>query len=597
MEKTNILIKGMHCSSCEILVEDELLVIPGVKSAKVNFREGCAEVCHDGKLDHAGVSKAIGKAGYSIGKDIKPFFSKNVEDYKIFGIAACSVFIIWYLLTNYNVFNLASTVSNNYSSLPIVFLVGLTAGVSTCMALVGGLVLGASARFAEMFPRATGIQKFTPHLFFNIGRIVTFFILGGIIGMAGSIFQLSTSVLGILTVVIGLVMLSLGVQLIDLFPKLSAIKITMPKVISRTLGIKSNSEKEYSHKNSMVLGGLTFFLPCGFTQAMQLFAMSSGNFWTGSLTMGIFALGTAPGLLGIGGLTSVVKGAFANVFFKFAGIVVILLALFNISNGFNLTGFVLPNVFASTQSPTTNDPNVTIENGIQIVRMNQTASGYEPNTFTIKKGIPVKWIVNSQDQNTCASAIVAPSINIRQTLSAGENVFKFTPSEVGQIRFSCAMGMYTGVFNVVDGSLGAAGIQNQPQQQQQALAAAPSGGSCGSGGCGGCGGAKKAQAPQGPAVVVAQQGNTQVIKTTYTLSNDIQPNNFTVKAGIPVKMEIEVKESGSGCMGTIMIPGLVNQPQLLTQGQNITFEFTPQKTGSFPITCAMGIPRGTIQVN
>ena len=175
----------------------------------------------------------------------------------------------------------------------------------------------------------------------------------------------------------------------------------------------------------MFLGGLTFFLPCGFTQAMQLFAIASGSFWIGSLTMGVFALGTAPGLLGIGGLTSVVKGAFANVFFKFAGIIVIMLALFNISNGLNLTGFSFPSSLASNQSNSNSvDPNVVLENGVQVVRMNQTSSGYEPNSFTVKKGIPVKWIINSVDPNSCASTIVSPALNIRQTLSAGENVFE-----------------------------------------------------------------------------------------------------------------------------------------------------------------------------
>ena len=243
------------------------------------------------------------------------------------------------------------------------------------------------------------------------------------------------------------------------------------------------------------------------------------------------------------------------------------------------------------------DPNVTIENGVQVVKMDQTGGGYTPNTFTIKKGVPVKWIVNSIDPNTCASTIVAPSLNIRKSLTQGENIFEFTPKEVGQIRFSCVMGMYTGVFNVTDKS--SLGVQNQPQQQALAGAqAAPSNGGCGSSGACGCGGgAKKAQAPQGPAVAAVKQNDTQVINTTFTQNNDIQPNSFIVKKGVPVKMVISVKENGSGCMGTIMIPGLVNDPKLLTQGEDIAFNFTPQKTGSFPITCAMGILRGQIQVN
>jgi len=176
-----------------------------------------------------------------------------------------------------------------------------------------------------------------------------------------------------------------------------------------------------------LLGGLTFFLPCGFTQAMQLYAISSGSVLTGALTMGVFALGTAPGLLGIGGLTSVIKGAFAKPFFKFVGLMVIGLSLFNISNGMNLTGLSLP-TFASASAKSIDkisDPNVVLVNGKQVVKMTQRFNGYSPRSFTIQKGIPVKWIVTSTDVNTCASSIYSSQLNIRKSLKLGENIIEF----------------------------------------------------------------------------------------------------------------------------------------------------------------------------
>jgi len=257
--------------------------------------------------------------------------------------------------------------------------------------------------------------------------------------------------LGFLTIGVGAVMVLMGLQLTEIFPRLTGLQFTLPKGISRALEIKEASEKEYSHKNSFIMGASTFFLPCGFTQAMQLFAISSGSPITGALTMGVFALGTAPGLLGIGSLTSMVKGAFAKPFFKFAGLVVIFMALFNISNGLNLSGIDV-NAFL-TKSSTVSvkaDPNVTLENGVQIVKMTQTASGYSPNSFTIKKGIPVKWIITSEDAFTCAASIVSSKLGIRKNLEAGENSIEFTPTEAGQVRFTCSMGMYSGVFNIVD---------------------------------------------------------------------------------------------------------------------------------------------------
>lgn len=49
-----------------------------------------------------------------------------------------------------------------------------------------------------------------------------------------------------------------------------------------------------------VVGALTFFLPCGFTQSMQLLALGSGSPVQGGIIMAAFALGTLPVLLAVG---------------------------------------------------------------------------------------------------------------------------------------------------------------------------------------------------------------------------------------------------------------------------------------------------------
>ncbi|HCE30947.1 hypothetical protein A2778_05655 [Candidatus Daviesbacteria bacterium RIFCSPHIGHO2_01_FULL_40_24] len=596
MENTTIHIKGMHCRSCEILIEDELLKVPGVEKCAVSHTKGTAEIYYNGIIDEEKVAQAVGAAGYEVGKEEKPLLSKNPHDYLDLLAAAGILFFVYLLASNAGIFSLVGSTSNNFSSLPVVLLIGLTAGFSTCMALVGGLVLGASAKFAEKHPTATSLQKFKPHIFFNIGRIASYFFFGGVIGFAGSFFSLSPTVLGLLTIVVGGVMFLLGAQLIDISPRLRSVNITLPKFISRALGIKEHHEKEYSHTNSMIGGAMTFFLPCGFTQAMQLFAISTGDPVKGALTMGFFAIGTAPGLLGIGGLTSVVKGAFAKSFFKFAGIVVIVLAIFNISNGYNLTGLNLlsPLNVTATASSDTADPNVTLENGVQVAKMVQNASGYSPNTLTVKKGIPVKWVITSKDVNTCASSLVSSSLKIRKGLSLGENIIEFTPTETGVLKFSCSMGMYRGSFNVIenDGSDSIVAVQSTPQPtpsstptstpapiSQRKITPTPA-------------------ATSEPVVSKpTSQEDVQILKMTYTQDNDIQPNTFTAKVGQPVRMEIDVQDDGYGCMGSIMVPGLTQTPEVFEKGKPIVFNFTPNKAGEYLITCAMGIPRGVIKVN
>jgi plastocyanin domain-containing protein len=103
----------------------------------------------------------------------------------------------------------------------------------------------------------------------------------------------------------------------------------------------------------------------------------------------------------------------------------------------------------------------------------------------------------------------------------------------------------------------------------------------------------------------AKQDSTQIqnsnqpvqeIDTVFTEANDINPSIFTVKVGQPVKFVVDAKDDGSGCMSTIMIPGLWNKAILLRKGQQIVMQFTPQTTGTYQITCAMGVPRGKIIV-
>lgn len=618
MKNCNIHIKGMHCRSCEILIEEELLKISGVKEARAQHGRGMAEIYYQNEINESDIEKAVHSAGYSLGIDEKSLLTKNPKVYQELGIAFLIAMVLYLSLKNFGILNVNIGTGNNYSNLLTVLLVGLTAGVSTCMALVGGLVLSASAKFAQKNPNATVLEKFQPHLYFNLGRIVSYTAFGAVIGLFGSFFQLSTTILGFMIIAAGFVMLFLGTQLLNISPFINSLSLSLPKGLGRILGIKEQTNKEYSHSNSAIMGALTFFLPCGFTQAMQLYAMSTGDPVAGALTMGVFALGTAPGLLGVGGLTSLVRGAFARIFFKTVGIVVILLALFNIQNGINLSGFniggiepVLAQILglptSSSQTANINqDANVKQINGVQEVRMVQNSRGYTPNTFTIQKGIPVKWIITSEDSNTCAASIVSQKFGIRQGLSLGENIIEFTPEEAGNARFSCIMGMFTGSFTVIDGIsaptdinqvrnqiIPGSAIRNNNNLQPDAPA---QGSSCGGGGCG-CGGGKKSAGSTAPQVgTVTNEGLVQVVKAIYSVAKDMVPNQFTVKAGRPVRFEIEAQEDGSGCMGSIALPGLSNKVEVFTKGKTTIFEFTPTTAGTYKITCAMGVPRGEIIV-
>jgi uncharacterized protein len=456
MKKITVDIAGMHCRSCEIILEKDIGNIDGVRKVRTDHKKGLAVIeCDAPEPDMGVIESAIRAAGYSVGKgEKKHFFSHNLQDYSEILIAGAVLFVLYLILNALGIFSLSPDVGSAPGLLGVL-LIGLTAGVSTCMALIGGLVLGISSRYAETHPAATAVQKFRPHLFFNLGRLVSYAVLGGIIGLLGSVLKISSSVLGLLTLALGIVMLVLGLKLTELFPRMSNKGFALPTSVAKLFGLHQGVT-EYSHGRSFVTGALTFFVPCGFTQAMQLYAVSTGSFAQGALIMGTFALGTLPGILGIGGLTSAIKGSFARHFFKFAGLVVVILALWNIQSGFRLSGLHLPSFVSSsvssgyqqTQLPDSGLP--IIEDGKQVVDMTQSGGGYSPRQFTIKKGIPVVWKIRSTTQYTCAAYINMPAAGISQPLKAGENVIEFTPAQAGVMQFTCSMGMYSGVFNVTD---------------------------------------------------------------------------------------------------------------------------------------------------
>jgi sulfite exporter TauE/SafE len=137
-------------------------------------------------------------------------------------------------------------------------------------------------------------------------------------------------------------MLILGINLLDVFHFAKRLQPSMPKFIGR----HAHGVSEFNHTLTPLLVGVaTFFLPCGFTQSMQLYTLTTGNFLTGGLTMFSFALGTLPVLALVSFSSfSIQNSSKSGVFFKTAGLVVIMFAVFNLINSLVVIN-VLPPIF------------------------------------------------------------------------------------------------------------------------------------------------------------------------------------------------------------------------------------------------------------
>jgi len=321
-------------------------------------------------------------------------------------------------------------------SLWTAFTIGLIASVSSCVAVVGGLVLSMSTNFAK------GGDSIRPQILFHLGRLVSFFLLGGVVGVIGANFQLSSTGTFLIGVIVSAVMIILGLNLLDIFPWASKLQLTLPSSIRE----KIHNFKHFNHTlTPLLVGILTFFLPCGFTQSMQIYTLSTGNFWTGAFTMLSFALGTLPvlALLSFGSL-GIHKKSWAPIFFKTAGIIVIFFGLFNLYNSFNIIGVNFLNVFKNEKNIeiSISTSNVSVTDGIQTVEL-QTKGGYSPQKSVAQAGIPT--IIRFDTNNTfdCSLSVRIPSKNINKFLpETGSTDIDIGVQPVGLFRGSCGMGMY-----------------------------------------------------------------------------------------------------------------------------------------------------------
>lgn len=334
MAKTHTLhVSGMHCASCVVLTEEALSGAPGVDKVSVSLKKRTVTVTGDlpeSATDTATLLTVRMPAGYAL--TAEPAHTPARWHEFIYAIPAAILFIFGFIaLQRTGIVNIGT--SGN-TGLGAAFFIGLIASVSTCLAVVGGLVLSVSANYAH---RTSSVR---PQLLFHAGRVAGFFVLGGLLGVLGNALQLGPTGLLWLSLIVAVIMLILGFNLLDITHHASKLQLRLPRGLLRFIRALEQSNHALI---PCALGAATFFLPCGFTQSMQAYALTTGSFMSGGLTMLFFALGTLPMLALISfGATGIAEKPWRGIFFKAAGLVVIALALMNGLSALAVAGIIDP---------------------------------------------------------------------------------------------------------------------------------------------------------------------------------------------------------------------------------------------------------------
>lgn len=331
MPTTTLYVTGTHCASCKILIEDTLKSQKHVHGVRVDLQNKTVDIDTDTADDATALAVRLRGMLQPHGYDLSAHTPVSQPSRTTIGwpavLVGLGVLLAFYALQTSGILN----VGFGSEVTPVTsMMIGLLASVSSCLAVVGGLVLSLSANMSR--DKVSDSKNF---MLFHGGRLGGFAILGGVLGAVGGAIGMNFTVSAMLGIAASVVMVLLGLNLVGVFARSS---IMLPPGIFTFL-----RRMECKALAPLMLGVATFFLPCGFTQAMQVVALSSGSFMMGALIMFTFALGTFPVLAFLSfGSTAFAKGKHAPVFFHAAGIVVIGLGVFSLLSGLASLGIIRP---------------------------------------------------------------------------------------------------------------------------------------------------------------------------------------------------------------------------------------------------------------
>lgn len=348
-------------------------------------------------------------------------------------------------------------------NLGAIFLTGLTTGGLSCLAMQGGLLASIMANQKEKELEETSNETISSSSLtlrkdmvsvslFLISKIIVHTLLGFLLGWLGSKVELSLTVRLFFQAFAALFMFATAANLLELHPIFRYVVFQPPKAIQRLI---RKSTKNTSFFAPVLLGLLTIFIPCGVTQAMEVLAITSANPLYGAALMFVFVLGTSPLFALVGIATARLSDHYRHRFMKVAAVLLILLGLSSL-NGI-LTVLDAPIAFNKIQQFVAPQPlGQKLDNGnlssknMQQVTIDVKRNGYSPSRIRVKAGVPVQLTLVTNNTYTCASSFVLRAFNIQMQLGPTDRKSViFTPEKKGQYTFTCSMGMYSGVLEVI----------------------------------------------------------------------------------------------------------------------------------------------------
>jgi sulfite exporter TauE/SafE/copper chaperone CopZ len=580
-------IGGMTCTSCEMRIENRLKKIEGVIGVKAIYSSSNVYVTYDAgvvgldaiieaieKLDYIVKNAPGSRAGADQPREKKKASGDKMPVSHLLGIGII-VFALYVIIKNTVGFNFIPQVNQNMGY-GILFVVGLITSLH-CIAMCGGINLSQCVSYKRAEADAGGLSKLKPSIMYNTGRVISYTIVGGIVGALGSVISFSGTAKGIVAVLSGVFMVIMGLNMLNIFPWLRRLNPRMPRIFGERIHNSSG------RRGPFYVGLFNGLMPCGPLQAMQIYALGTGSFFAGALSMFMFSLGTVPLMFGFGAVSSFLSGRFTRRMMKVSAVLVMILGIIMLNRGLNLSGINLGGVAYASSAASGNIAQ--IDGNVQVVTTELESGRYTP--FIVQEGIPVKWTIKAdeKDINGCNETIIIPKYGISKKLVPGENLIEFTPEEEGDIPYTCWMGMISSNIKVVPDITNVSGTD-------AAQSNASSGGGLLGGGC--CG-PTPPQFADGKIptdnIQVAEVKDGQQVVTITVNDQGYTPAVAVIQKGVKVKIKFN-GEQLNACNSIAVFPEYQGQLDLSSQPE--TPWLTP--TQDFTFQCGMDMLHGYVKV-
>ena len=571
-------IRGMTCTGCEERIERVLRRLKGVKKVRASYKDATAEVEFDpGAVSLKQIAEAVEKLDYrvilgSAGPRRDEPEDRQFTKGQLVGIGVI-ILAVYLILKNTVGFDFVPNITQNMGY-GLLFVVGLLTSLH-CVAMCGGINLSQCISASSAGGEENRRAGFLPSLLYNSGRVVSYTLVGGIVGALGSVVSFSGTAKGIVAIAAGLFMVLMGLNLLNVFPWLRRITPHLPRSLGKFARGNGN-------RGPFFVGLLNGLMPCGPLQAMQLYALGTGSAWAGALSMFVFSLGTVPLMFGFGALSSLLSRKFTHKMMKVSAVLVMLLGVVMLNRGFALSGLnfgITAGAAGAVRNP------AAVSGNVQTVTTS-LKNGYEP--ITVQTGVPVKWIIQADagDINGCNGTLNIPAYNISKTLQPGDNEIDFTPQTAGTVPYSCWMGMIRSSITVVD-DLSAAGTAATGDQTQQTQGTGAAGGCCGQTPAAFAGG----KVPTDRIGVAKIENGVQEVTVQVDNTNGYTPAVLVLQKGVPAVIRFDASDVNS-CTGTVEFPEYNGSLDLSAQKE------TPKLTVSadFTFQCSMGMLHGYVKV-